>query len=45
MYGWHDSQNAAQSNVSCAANAVASEISIGINTMTWWKSLQTFVKF
>ena len=33
MYGWHDSQNAAQSNVSCAANAVASEISIGINTM------------
>jgi hypothetical protein len=34
MYGWHDSQNAAQSNVSCAANAVASEISIGINTMT-----------
>ena len=33
MYGWHDGQNAAQSNVSCAANAVASEISIGINTM------------
>ena len=33
MYGWHESQNAAQSNVSCAANAVASEISIGINTM------------
>ena len=33
MYGWHQSQNAAQSNVSCAANAVASEISIGINTM------------
>ena len=34
MYGWHDSQNAAKSNVSCAANAVASEISIGINTMS-----------
>ena len=33
MYGWHDSQNAAKSNVSCTANAVASEISIGINTM------------
>ncbi|MDA9975013.1 hypothetical protein N9E71_04170 [Candidatus Pelagibacter sp.] len=33
MYGWHDGQNAAKSNVSCAANAVASEISIGINTM------------
>lgn len=33
MYGWHDSQNASKSNVSCAANAVASEISIGINTM------------
>ena len=34
MYGWHDSQNAAKSNVSCTANAVASEISIGINTMS-----------
>jgi hypothetical protein len=34
MYGWHTGQNAAQSNVSCAANAVASEISIGINTMS-----------
>ena len=34
MYGWHQSQNAAQSNVSCAANAVASEVSIGINTVT-----------
>ena len=33
MYGWHQSQNAAQSNVSCAANEVASEISIGINTV------------
>ena len=27
MYGWHDGQNAAQSNVSCAANAAAAEIS------------------
>jgi hypothetical protein len=34
MYGWHQGQNAAQSNVSCAANAVASEVSLGINTMT-----------
>ena len=34
MYGWHQSQNAAQSNVSCAGNAVASEVSIGINTVT-----------
>ena len=34
MYGWHDSQNAAQSNVSCAANAVVTEVSIGINTVT-----------
>ena len=34
MYGWHQNQNAAQSNVSCATNAVASEVSIGINTVT-----------
>ena len=34
IYGYSDNINAAQSNVSCTANAVASEISIGINTMT-----------
>ena len=34
MYGLHDGQDANKSNVSCTANAVASEISIGINTLT-----------
>ena len=34
MYGFHNNQSAAQSNVNCDAGAVASEISIGINTMT-----------
>ena len=34
IYGYSDNINAAQSNVSCTANAVASEISIGVNTMT-----------
>ena len=34
MYGLHDNQDANNSNVSCTANAVASEISIGINTLT-----------
>ena len=34
MYGLHDGQDADNSNVSCTANAVASEISIGINTLT-----------
>ena len=33
MYGYYQNQNAAQSNVSCTTNAVASEISIGINTL------------
>ena len=34
VYGYSDNINAAQSNVSCTPNAVASEISIGVNTMT-----------
>ena len=34
IYGYNNNINAAQSNVSCTAGAVASEISIGINTMT-----------
>ena len=34
IYGYNNNINAAQSNVSCTANAVASEISIGVNTMT-----------
>ena len=34
VYGYSNNINSAQSNVSCTAGAVASEISIGINTMT-----------
>ena len=34
IYGYSDNINSAQSNVSCTAGAVASEISIGVNTMT-----------
>jgi hypothetical protein len=34
IYGYSNNINSAQSNVSCTAGAVASEISIGINTMT-----------
>jgi hypothetical protein len=34
IYGYNNNINSAQSNVSCTAGAVASEISIGINTMT-----------
>ena len=34
IYGYSDNINSAESNVSCTPNAVASEISIGVNTMT-----------
>ena len=34
IYGYSDNINSAESNVSCTANAVAAEISIGVNTMT-----------
>ena len=34
IYGYTDGASAAQANVSCAEGAVASEISVGINTMT-----------
>jgi len=34
VYGYSNNLSAAQSNVSCDAGAVASEISVGINTMT-----------
>ena len=34
LYGYSDNLNAAQSNVSCDNGAVASEITVGINTLT-----------
>ena len=34
LYGYTDGASAAQANVSCAEGAVASEISVGINTLT-----------
>ena len=34
LYGYSNDINAAQSNVNCAAGAVASEISVGVNTLS-----------
>ena len=34
LYGYTDGASAAQANVSCTAGAVASEITVGINTLT-----------
>jgi hypothetical protein len=34
IYGFHNSLNAANSNVDCSANAVAEEIIVGVNTVT-----------
>ena len=34
LYGYTDNASAAQANVSCTAGAVASEITVGINTLT-----------